>query len=116
LKRWHMYNSIHSMRNQGFSKRQVAERLGINFRTVSKYLSMTPEEFSERMLNRERRRNLDLYEGVVTDWLKRYPDMSAAQVLDWLKEHYQVKVAERTIRRFVEKLRKKPFNTQDKRF
>jgi transposase len=107
LKRWHMYNSIHSMRNQGFSKRQVAERLGINFRTVSKYLSMTPEEFSERTLNRERRRNLDLYEGVVTDWLKRYPDMSAAQVLDWLKEHYQVKVAERTIRRFVEKLRKK---------
>jgi transposase len=95
------------MKNQGFSKRQVAERLGINFRTVSKYLSMTPEEFNEKTLNRERRRTLDLYEGVVTDWLKRYPDMSAAQVLDWLKEHYQVNVAERTIRRFVEKLRKK---------
>jgi transposase len=107
LKRWHMYNSIHSLKNQGFSKRQVAERLGINFRTVSKYLSMTPEEFNEKTLNRERRRNLVLYEGVVVDWLKRYPDMSAAQVLDWLKEHYQVIVAERTVRRFVEKLRSK---------
>ena len=102
-----MYNSIHSLKNQGFSKRQVAERLGINFRTVSKYLSMTPEEFNEKTLNRERRRNLVLYEGVVVDWLKRYPDMSAAQVLDWLKEHYQVIVAERTVRRFVEKLRSK---------
>ncbi len=102
-----MYNSIHSMRNQGFSKRQVAERLGIDFRTVSKYLSMTLEEFNEKALNRERRRNLSIYEGIVTDWLKRYPDLSAAQVLDWLKEHYQVKAAERTIRRFVENLRKK---------
>lgn len=107
MKRWHMYISIHSMKNQGFSKRQVAEKLELNYRTVSKYLSMTPEEFEQKTLNRERRRNLALYEGVVTDWLKRHPDMSAAQVLDWLKEHYQVNVAERTTRRFVENLRKK---------
>ncbi len=97
--------SIHSLRNQGFSKTQVADKLGINFRTVSKYLEMTPEEFNETF-NRERRRKLELYEGVVVDWLKRHPDLSAAQVLDWLKEHYQVCVAERTVRRFVAKIRK----------
>jgi len=104
--RWHMYMQIHSMKNQGFSKRQVAEKMELNFRTVSKYLSLTPEEFEHKILNRERRRNLGLYEGVVVDWLKKHPDMTAAQVLDWLKEHYQVCVSERSARRFVERIRK----------
>ncbi len=107
MKRWLMYMQIHSMKNQGFSKRQVAEKLQLNFRTVSKYLSMTPEEYNQTILNRERRRNLGLYEGVVVDWLKKHPDMTAAQVLDWLKEHYQVCVSERSARRFVEGVRKK---------
>jgi len=102
-----MYYSIHSMKNAGFSKRQVAEKLGIDFRTVSKYLSMTPEEFEVSVLKKERQNSLGLYEGIVTDWLKQHPDMSAAQVHDWLKEHYQVEVAERTARRFVEGIRKK---------
>jgi transposase len=102
-----MYSNIHSMKNLGFSKRQVAEKLGIDFRTVSKYLSMTPEEFNERILKKEREQNLTLYEGVVTDWLKKYPDMSGAQVHDWLKEHYQITTAERTVRRYVNQIRKK---------
>lgn len=106
MERWLMYYRIHSVKNEGFSKRQVADILGINFRTVSKYLEMTPEELQVN-LNRERRRKLDLYEGVVVDWLKRYPDMSAAQVHDWLKEHYQVSVGERSVRRFVEVIRKR---------
>jgi transposase len=102
-----MYYTIHSMKNQGFSRRQIAERQQIDFRTVSKYLSMTAEEYEKKVLNKEKRRSLELYEGVVTDWLKQYPDMSAAQVYDWLKEHYQVAAKERTARRFVESLRKK---------
>ena len=107
MKRWPMYMRIHSMKNQGFSKRQVAEKLELNFRTVSKYLKMSPEEFNQTVLNRERRRNLSLYEGVVVDWLKKYPDMTAAQVLDWLIEHYQVSVSDRATRRFVKEIRKK---------
>jgi len=94
-----MYYTIHCMKSQGFSKRQIAEKHELDFRTVSKYLAMTPEEFEESVLKKERQRCLDLYEGVVVDWLKRHPDMSAAQVHDWLKEHYQVTVAERTARR-----------------
>lgn len=99
-----MYSNIQSMKNQGFSKRQVADKQGLNFRTVSKYWDMTPEEIEES-LTRERRRNLSLYEGVVTDWLKRHPDLSASQVQDWLGEHYEVKVPDRTVRRFVEGIR-----------
>lgn len=107
MKRWQMYSTIHGMKNQGFSKRQVAAKLGIDFRTVSKYLSMTPDEFEESVLKKERKHCLGLYEGIVTDWLKEHPDMTAAQVYDWLKEHYQVEAAERTARRFVEGIRKK---------
>jgi transposase len=102
-----MYYAIHSMKNQGFSKRQIAEKRQLDFRTVSKYLAMTPEEFEESVLKKERQRRLDLYEGVVTDWLRQHPDMSAAQVYDWLQEHYKVTIAERTVRRFVEELREK---------
>lgn len=45
-----MYYAIHSMKNQGFSKRQIAEKRQLDFRTVSKYLAMTPEEFEESVL------------------------------------------------------------------
>ena len=102
-----MYYNIHSMRNEGFSKREIAKRQELNFRTVSKYLAMTPEEFEQSVLKKRRERCLDLYEGVVVDWMKRYPDITAAQVYDWLKEHYQVTVAERTARRYVEVIREK---------
>jgi len=102
-----MYQEIHSLRNLGFSKRQVADKLELDFRTVSKYLAMTPDEMENQILRKEREKTLKLYEGIVIDWLKQHPDMSSAQVLDWLKEHYQVTVAERTARRFVSELRKK---------
>lgn len=104
MKSWPMYMQIHAMKNQGFSKRQVAKKLELNLKTVSKYISTTPEEL-EQILNRERRRTLSLYEGVVVDWLKKHPDMTAAQVLDELKKHYQVCVLPRTARRFVTGIR-----------
>jgi len=67
---------------------------------------MDPDTFEKTIANRQRRRNLALYEGVILDWLRQNPGMTAAQVLDWLKEHYQVAILERTARRFVERLRK----------
>lgn len=62
---------------------------------------MAPDTFERTTANRQRRRNLSLYEGVILDWLKQHPDMTASQVLDWLKEHFQVAVSERATRRFV---------------
>jgi len=114
MKRWRMYQAINGMKNQGFSKRQIAKKLSIDFRTVSKYLRMTPEEFNETILQKERRQNLTLYENVIADWLKEHPDMTAAQIHDWLKEHYQVTVAERTVRRFTESVRKRHEIPKDK--
>jgi len=102
-----MYYNIHSMFNEGYSRRQIAARLQLDFRTVSKYLSLSPEEFDEQILKRERQSDLELYATTVLDWLKRDPDLSSAQVLDRLKEHYEVTSAGRTVRRFVSALRKK---------
>ena len=107
MKRWPVYTDIHSLKNLGFSKRKVSELLAMDFRTVSKYWDMDPDTFEKNIANRERRRNLSLYEGVVIDWLRKYPGMSASQVLDWLTEHYQVSVSERSARRFVASTRKK---------
>ena len=106
MKRWPMYTELQSLKNLGFSKRQVANSLQMDFRTVSKYWGMDPDTFEKTIANRQRRRNLALYEGVILDWLRQNPGMTAAQVLDWLKEYYEVAVAERTARRFVEHLRK----------
>jgi len=106
MKRWPMYTELQSLKNLGFSKRQVANQLDVDFRAVSKYWDMDPDTFEKTIANRQRRRNLVLYEGVILDWLRQNPGMTAAQVLDWLKEHYQVVVSERTTQRFVERLRK----------
>jgi transposase len=114
MKRWPMYTELQSLKNLGFSKRQVAEKLQVDFRTVSKYWDMDPDSFEKTIMNRRRQRDLSLYEGVILDWLLQYPGMTASQVLDWLKEHYSVAVSERTTRRFVEQLRKQhdlPKNT-----
>lgn len=102
-----MYTDILSQKNLGFSKRKVAENLGLNFRTVSRYWEMDADTFQRTIQNRQRRRNLELYEGVVADWLRKFPGLSASQVLDWLEQHYQVRVAERTVRRFVKHIRER---------
>jgi transposase len=101
-----MYTEIQSQKNLGFSKRQVAEHLGLNFRTVSRYWEMSPDEFERGVLSRKRKQCLSLYEGVILDWLKQQPGLSAAEVLDRLKEHYQVQVSASSTRRLVTKLRK----------
>jgi len=68
-----MYTEHQSLKNLGFSKRQVANRLQVDFGTVSKYGDMDPDTFEATIANRQRRRNLALYEGVILDWLRQYP-------------------------------------------
>lgn len=72
MKRWPMYTDLQTLKNLGFSKRQAAEKLGVDFRTASKYWDMDPETFEKTILNRQRRRNLALYEGIILDWLRQY--------------------------------------------
>ncbi len=104
---WKMYNQIHQFKESGFRKANVATKLGINVKTVSKYWEMTPQEFYEFLSrSRQRLKYLDKYEKEILDWLKKYPDISSAQIFDWLKErHLGFNGKERTVRDYVKRLR-----------
>src|SRR3974377_1468594 len=106
---WKMYSEIHQLKEQGLKKSQAARKLGINVKTVSKYWGMDSERFAQIIENsRNRFKKLDHYETNIVNWLKEFPDMSAAQIQDWLKERCQFySVDERTVRRYVILLRKK---------
>lgn len=85
-----MYHQIHKMSRDGWSKTRISEFLGINWRTVSKYLDMSEEGFLAFIEDQSNRQKLlGLLEGFVKIKLEKYPDTSAAQMHDWLKEHYE---------------------------
>lgn len=110
MKEWKMYSRIHQLKESGFKKTQVAKKLGINVKTVSKYWTVLPEEYHQLLVNsRQRPKYLKQYEDVILGWLSEHPDMSSAQVHDWLKEHYRdtYNGKDRTVRVYVNKLREK---------
>ena len=100
-----MYSKIQAMKEQGFSIRQISGTIRVSRNTISKYWGMTPEEYSARYTAVNRMTALTAYESIIVKWLEAYPCMTAAQVRDWLEEKHQLDVAERTVRRFVAKIR-----------
>lgn len=109
LERWHMYFSIQRMKQQGLKIAQIARKLELSRNTVYKFIEMDPDQFSEYLEQLvSRRKKLDGYEDFILEWLREYPDLSAAQVQDWLKERHQVQnVSEGTVRNFVREVRSK---------
>ncbi len=110
MKEWKMYNRIHQLKESGFKKAQVAKKLAINVKTVSKYWNLQPDEYYQLLVNsRQRPKYLEQYEDVILRWLSEHPDMSSAQVHDWLKEQYcnTYQGKDRTVRAYVNKLREK---------
>ena len=102
-----MYRKIDEHKKQGLKKSQVARKLDINVKTVSKYWEMDLEEYEGCILAGTRTSKLDPYHPAILAWLKEYPDLSSAQVLDWIKERYNdLTQSERNVRRFVALLRK----------
>ncbi len=82
-----MYHEIHKMSRQGHSISDISKYLGINWRTVSKYLKMDEGQY-EAFINtsNNRSKGLSQYESFVKIKLEKYPDTSASQMHDWLKE------------------------------
>ena len=105
MKGWHMYSKIQAMKEQGFSIRQVSRVIRVHRDTIRKYWEMTPETYAETYKAVNRMTELMSYEGIVLKWLETYPCMTASQVRDWLGEKYQLDTNDRTVRRFVSKLR-----------
>ena len=105
MKGYHVYSKIQQFRMAGFSQRQVARRLGINRKTVKRYWEMPVNEYEEMSGAICRMQYLDKYQGQILGWLRKFPDLTAAQVCDWLKEYYREDVSERTVSRYVKQLR-----------
>lgn len=109
LDRFIMYDQIHKFRNEEHKSIQwIADYLGVNFRTVKKYLKMDRaefEKFSENITNKTFM--LGRYTPFVVDRLQRFQDTPAAQMHDWLKENFPdfPRVAPRTVYNFVMKVR-----------
>ena len=99
-----MYHQIQKMSRDGWSKTRISNFLGIDWRTVSKYLKMSEEaylDFIEAQSNRQKL--LAPFEGFVKIKLEKYPDTNAAQMHDWLKEYYThfPEVSPKTVYNFV---------------
>ena len=103
------YDRIHELREVELRSIQwIANHVGLNFRTVKKYLEMDRSEFesySESITNKPFL--LEPYRDFIVERLTLYQDTPAAQMHDWLKEHYPdfPDVSPRTVYNYVMKLR-----------
>lgn len=102
-----MYFAIQEQRRLGLNKSQVARNLELSRNTVDKYWEMGVDEYKQRLDALETRsKKLDGFKPDILSWLKKYPDLSAAQIMDWLIERHQhLKVGESTVRSYVRNLR-----------
>ena len=103
-----MYHQIHQMSRDGWKVARIASFLGLNRRTVSKYLGMSEQEYFEyQELIKCRNSELDIFEGFVKIKLETYPQTSASQMHDWLKEHYKhfPDLSPKTVYNFVMRVR-----------
>lgn len=104
------YYEIHKLYREGHSISHISEYLGMNWRTVKKYLAMDEQEY-EAFLDRSSNRSkiLSDYEEFVRSKLRKFPNTSAAQMHDWLKENQQdfPNVSAKTVFNFVMWVRQK---------
>jgi len=110
LNYWMIYHEIHQMKRDGSSMRRICQKLALNFRTVKKYLSMSEQEFFQRLESQKHRyKKLAPYEDFVKGKLDLFPETKAAQMHDWLKENYVdfPTSCEKTVYNFVMYVRQK---------
>ena len=109
LNNWIMYHEIHKLNRMSFSAACIARFLGMDARTVRKYLKMTEAQYEGHLLRSDRKKILAPYERFVAENLKEYPETSTAQIHDWLKEHHRdlPEVSPRTVFNFVMFIRQK---------
>ena len=121
IEKWLMYHEVHKQRREGLKSAQIARELGLDRRTVRKYLAMSEDEYFDFIDNQlQRQKVLAPYEDFVKARLELCEDASAAQVHDWLKEQYEdfIDVDAKTVFNFVLYVRNKhgipkPFNHRD---
>lgn len=96
--------------SKGFTKAQISRELGINRKTVRRYLRMSFEEFTgSYTYYRQYIKKLSPYEEKVRMWLDAHNDLSSSQIHDWLRENYSTlpTVDVKTVYNFVRYVRTK---------
>lgn len=108
MKGWKVFAEIKELKRKGFNKSQVERIMNINYKTVTKYWDMTPEEYSRLIEESKcREKKLDKYRNDILSWIREFNDISTAQISDWLREKYErLDFKERTLRDYVKRLRK----------
>lgn len=108
LKKYLMWNKVNELFLSGLNKTQIGQCVGLHRQTISKYLSMTEEDFiASASYDRHYGHKLDSYESYVVSELRRWPFLSAPQIHDRLKEHFSdlPLVTPKTVFNFVNRLR-----------
>ncbi len=102
-----MFAKIKEHKSKGFKKSQVSRMLSVDYKTVTKYWDMSPEEFARlRQESESREKKVDKYNNEILEWITKYRDLSASQIYDWLQERYgQLDFKDRTLRSYVNNLR-----------
>ena len=89
LKKYLMWNKVNELFSDGLNKTQIGLVLGLHRQTVSKYLSLSEDEFiSSASYDRHYGHKLDPYEDYVVNELKKWSFLSAPQIHDRLKENF----------------------------
>ncbi|MDQ3395653.1 MAG: IS21 family transposase, partial [Bacteroidota bacterium] len=104
LAKFIMYHEIHRMSREGHSSIKISQHLGLNKRTVLKYLCMSEQDYENFLISQSDRKKILLpYQSFIRQRLERFSDTSAAQMHDWLKEHHPdfPLVSQKTVFNFV---------------
>ena len=100
-----MYTQIQQLKALKYSQRGAAEALGIHRDTLRRYWNMSVEDYKAETAKIRKVSVLDEYKTVILSWIKANPRISSAQICDWLKEDYPGDFKERTVSRYVNRLR-----------
>lgn len=107
MKEWIVIHKLKSLYGSGFSIRAIANEMGISRNTVRKYLRMEELQISLALANPEREKQLAPYRDFISAQLSKYPKLSAAKIARKLYGKFpDLDVSERTIRRYVSRLKK----------
>lgn len=108
--KFRMWYKVKELSENGLNKSQISREIGIDRRTVKRYLSMDEEVFHDWIRQgKNLPRKLAAYADFVKDELNEHADLSAAQIEDHLKEKYNdlPEVHSKTVYNFVQMIREK---------
>lgn len=109
MKEWIMIHKVKSLydNGQGLTQRAIAKKLKISRNTVRKYLSLNETDINKMQLDKSRIKSLDDYQSYIIHLLQTYPNLSSVKIARKLRGKIKdLEVSDRTIRRYVEQIKK----------